>query len=169
MIWLSLIFFGSWLALTILNQFEGRISYRLRRLDMLGLIPVWKFFAPKPGIHDHYVLIQDRDLSGHSLEWKQVLGPMGRRPESFIWNPDKWENKAVADLVQLVAQVMQADVLDRQALMLTSPYLVMLRFALRQPCDPQIVCRRFALVRKQGRSGEIELSLASDFHPVHSA
>jgi len=103
MVWLSAPLFAAWLVLTITNQFEGTFAYRVRKLDIFGLIPVWKFFAPRPGVHDHYILIQDCDAEGHLLEWKQLVGPSARRFESFIWNPGKWENKALADLMQLLA------------------------------------------------------------------
>jgi hypothetical protein len=160
------LFFISWLGLTIANQFETEISYKIRKLDVFGLIPVWRFFAPHPGIHDHYILVQDCAGDGKFSDWRQLVGPSSRKWESFIWNPGKWENKALADLVQLVAQALRTDSIDRNTLMLTSPYLVLLHFVLADPFDVNIVARRFALVRKQGRNGEVELSIASDFHSV---
>ncbi len=168
MLWLCACLFAAWFGLSVANQFETPFTYRLRKLDIFGLISVWKFFAPRPGIHDHYILIQDCDSTGQLLEWKQLLGPSVRRPQSFVWNPGKWESKAIADLLQLVAQANSFGRLDNRTLMLTSPYLVILHFVLGQPCGPEVVARRFALVQKTGRFGKVELSMASDFHPLLS-
>ena len=63
MIWTVAIavFFGAWAMLSALNQFgHGRLIRPVKQRDLFSLIPIWTFFAPRPGITDFNLVYRDR-------------------------------------------------------------------------------------------------------------
>lgn len=59
-------------AATIANQFHSWCPDWLKAADVFGLIPVWTFFAPNPGMTDYYLLYQDRLPAGSFDNWRRV-------------------------------------------------------------------------------------------------
>lgn len=92
--------------LIICNQ----IPYFSRDLDKytFGLLPKWNFFAPKPGVFDFRIFyrtdIGKNDISNW-IEFDYNL--FDRRWYNFIINPYKRKRKAVFDLCQEMANIIE--------------------------------------------------------------
>src|SRR5579863_3705743 len=68
------VFLACWFLATILCQFrDTKLSTFIRgRLDLFAMIPLWTFFAPKPGKRDYHLLYRDRDEPGTLTEWQEM-------------------------------------------------------------------------------------------------
>lgn len=107
--WTVVGIFGVWAVLSVLNQFPrvrkdaGFFSSRIKSRDYLSLIPLWTFFAPTPGTHDHEVLFRDRLVDGRTTAWRQVSA-IEVPWLCGLWNPGKRTKKAHLDLTVFLAQ-----------------------------------------------------------------
>ncbi|WP_410585746.1 hypothetical protein [Amycolatopsis sp. lyj-108] len=86
-----------WFFVTCCAHHPGR---RIRWAEALDrrrvLIPDWRFYAPEPMVHDHYILC--RDLVGDAATtWRRLTSYPQRRLSHALWNPDSRAGKAVAD------------------------------------------------------------------------
>lgn len=86
----------AWLLGTALAQLPGTIGMLPRRLDPLGLIPAWTFFAPRPGISDPVIVGRNR-LSDSSYSSWVVLWREPEQPLRCLWRPQKRISKLVSD------------------------------------------------------------------------
>ena len=80
-----------WLVLTVANQFEyarAKLGPILAH-DVLGLIPVWTFFAPRPGTSDYRIFFRGKNARGESVPWAELELSEARKPWHFLWNPHK--------------------------------------------------------------------------------
>jgi hypothetical protein len=89
--------FSAWFFLCILNQIvkDGALG----RFDLLGIVPSWRLFAPKPHRWD-YCLVR-RTLNGNGIysDWKVV--PLALRlPAPFPSRPDTGSRKALSETVR---------------------------------------------------------------------
>ena len=149
-----------WFGLSVANQFPLKTLRGWQRADVLQLLPMWNFFAPRPGVHDYYLLYRNVSESGSVGDW-QVLQPTRSRGWSTcVWNPDKIENKVVSDLVQMFADYHKPGATGTPATMLTLPYLVWLQMTVVAPAVNNEKLRQFVLAQKQG------LSAADHYFPI---
>jgi hypothetical protein len=84
-----------WLLSTIAGNIPRFQSF-VRRLDVLGVVPAWTFFAPNPGVTDTVILV--RDLLEDDT-WSPWVVAWRERPTRgrVCWRPDKRVAKLVAD------------------------------------------------------------------------
>lgn len=114
--------FGAAVALTAISQLPGQSFDRLRRRDLFGLIPNWKFFAPVPATDDHEVFHRIRSSDGEWQEWQRTSPPAPRRLAHLVWFPGRRADKGIFDHATELAQM--AAVADATELVLSSSYLV---------------------------------------------
>jgi hypothetical protein len=93
-----LLFFGLWFLLTLITQIKGRVRYRLKGWDVLGLIPIWSFFAPRPSNSDMHLLFRDLGPSGVWGPWNPVETIPPRRVYHLLWNPRRRPHAALINL-----------------------------------------------------------------------
>jgi hypothetical protein len=133
--------FGVWLALTVLWQFETLRdrSTLLRRVNVLRMLPVWTFFAPRPGMSDTHILHRDRLADGSVTPWAQLPLIDERRWYHWLWNPRKRLDKLAVDAVsdvksfKLAAERSGIDAqLVQQQVKLSKGYLLLLNIAASQ-------------------------------------
>src|SRR5690349_19041578 len=87
----------TWLALTCIAQMSVSARRRLRRLDVLHLLPSWHLFAPRPLRRD-YSVRRSFVLTGGTISPWQELPPAPRRqPWSAIWHPESRRQKIIID------------------------------------------------------------------------
>jgi hypothetical protein len=83
-----------WLALSVVRQFHEEAPNWIRRLDVLKMVPDWRFFGPHPQYADHHLFVRDILDTGESTDWKRVALASTKGYWVFIWNPnrrlDKW-------------------------------------------------------------------------------
>ena len=124
--------FIAWLGVSTVEQLRFQRVQRYRRWDVLGLIPVWTFFAPNPATGDYYIVYRDELASGMRTLWVEaIVSPSQRSLHASIWNPDRRATKALFDISSGLALFVR-DSPDSDAVQLTLPYLALLTFISNQ-------------------------------------
>src|SRR5438477_2925386 len=121
-----------WGAATVANQFHSWSPTWLRAVDIFGLIPIWTFFAPNPGMTDYYLLYRDRLPDGSFDNWRKV--ELKQSENGFrlaLWNPTKRKHKALTDMVSLLITLAQH--WSSEELIVTVPYILILNFITSLP------------------------------------
>lgn len=139
----------------------------MRRRDVFCLLPIWTFFAPRPGTTDTRLLWREAFGGGHVGPWHE-LSPPQWSPWRAVWNPDRRTQKAITDAGGLLAQ-------DRgvsETTILTIPYLMLLSYVASQRGSPHAVARQFIVVQTAGEApafDDVEPVALSRWHAVVSA
>lgn len=121
----ALLFFGTWLALTILHQMQ-----RMRRLtgtiDQLGfLLPVWTFFGPIPGTLDSELLYRYAADSGPTSEWTHFPLYQPRRTFHVAIHLNRRREKTAFDAASDIFRAIQ-DGKSEDEIITSAAYLVLL-------------------------------------------
>jgi hypothetical protein len=161
---------GSWLVATTLSQDPTRKFDKIRKWDPTGsLIPDWRFFAPRPGMHDYHLLIRDELPEGEVTAWKEYCQVEERRWQHFFWYPGRRAEKVVTDAVSGLIQ-MQPDLKDRKEdVQVSVPYLTLLNYATHQvPHHPEAKRVQFLIATSAGydESEEPMMLFLSNPHPL---
>jgi hypothetical protein len=139
---------GVWFALSVLNQFKrGRLIARVKRHDVLALIPTWTFFAPRPGVTDFNVMYRDCAMSGGFSPWYEMRSQRTGRLRA-VWNPAKRTGKGVTDTCNMLMRLAGLNLGRR--LYLQVPYLTLLHYVSAAPRTDASHMRQFAIVRTTG-------------------
>ncbi len=165
----------TWLILTVFNQINPlrkSLSF-IFGYDVLGMIPLWTFFAPNPGDTDTHVLYRDRNVAGNVGAWKEI-DPIIRENIFDCWNPKRRLSKAVVDIIPDLLQSHYSNTNNEEVIKktvnkriaLSFPYLLILNYVCMQPRDPFAETRQFAIARTEGFQGRKEpfVLLLSSFH-----
>jgi hypothetical protein len=98
MVYIYIIFFSVWFVFSVFWQFERfRNSNVLRFFNKLNILPIWTFFAPRPGITDLHLLFRDRKADNSCSDWTEIDVFEKRETYHFLWNPLKRNNKLIVD------------------------------------------------------------------------
>lgn len=90
----------------------------------MQLVPMWSFFAPRPGMHDYHLVYRWFSNSQSKAKWREAIN---YQPTffSWIWNPQKKDIKALNDLsLELLRACHNSS--DDRAIITSVPYLVIL-------------------------------------------
>ena len=130
-----------WVLATVLAQRRDRLATAVRRLDPLGLVPAWTFFAPNPGTTDHMVLVRDRvggDWGPWRIAWRE---PRYRaRP---IWRPGRRTSKLVTDSLAMWSERHRTAPDGAEA---SVAFLLLAAIAERAPHAPGATNYQFAVI-----------------------
>lgn len=122
------IFLGTWFLLSLLTQIRIDSIQRLRKWDLLGLLPMWWFFAPIPARGDIHLLYRCQLQDCTVLDWREIR-PGGRRNWfSLIWNPGRRERKALFDISNGLLAERRAKGVDTSDISLSLTYLLLLNY-----------------------------------------
>jgi hypothetical protein len=158
-----------WGAATIANQFHSWCPVWLKAVDIFGLVPTWTFFAPNPGMTDYYLLYRDRLPDGSFDNWRKVeLKGSENGFRLALWNPTKRKHKALTDMVSTLIRL--AKDLEREALIATVPYILILNFITSRPHSLGTNATQFMVLEHSGFAGEPERSrvlVMSGIHRLH--
>lgn len=155
-----------WGAATVANQFHSWCPTWLRAVDVFGLIPVWTFFAPNPGMTDYYLLYRDRLPDGSLDNWRKV--ELKQSENGFrlaLWNPTKRKHKALSDIVSSLIRL--AKHRESEALVATVPYILILNFITSRPHSLGTNGTQFMVLEHSGFSGESERSRVLMMSGIH--
>jgi hypothetical protein len=155
-----------WLAASAAAQLGIQPLQRLRRLDLLGLVPIWTFFAPNPATGDLYLVYRDR--SEGVGRWTEVRVRSPRRSALVtLWNPDRRAAKALFDVGAELDSISRTSQ-NKGAVQLSVPYLTLLEFTCSQPHVADAKATQFMLLSDHGLekgSDPVPLFL-SDWHTI---
>jgi hypothetical protein len=122
---LGLLFLGTLLRLA------PALAPAVTRLDLFMLLPEWRFFAPKPGRGDHFLLYRDSPNGVTWGAWTEIPLNAPRRWHHFIWNPHRRAKKALLDFIAALAARVAAT--GPAGIEITLPYLALLKFVMTSP------------------------------------
>lgn len=148
---LAAVFIASVLNQTPLQRWRDLVA----RHDRWTFLPFWAFFAPNPGYAGTHIVFRDRTPAGWT-SWTELEVPDtgGWR---WLWNPGRFERKAVQDLFNGLVRSAQA-LRHPAALELTLCYLGLLAWVQAQPRrTPESITRQFALLQAVGHGQERSL------------
>ncbi len=155
-----------WLAATIAIQFHSRCPTWLKAVDVFGLIPIWTFFAPNPGMTDYYLLYRDRLPDGSFDNWRTVELKDAENGGRFaIWNPTKRKHKALSDMVSSLLSLAKHG--RHEGLIATVPYILMLNVVTSRPHSLGANGTQFMVLEHAGISGEPERSRVLVMSGIH--
>ncbi len=153
-----------WLGLTAASQITALQAFT-GRLDVLGLLPRWTFFAPRPGVTDYHLVVRQVDPDGPGA-WMAVPMVEDRPRLAPLWHPQKRSKKILTDAVQSLRVVANHLKGEDGALQFSVPYLLLLQIAKsRAPAKLQ-GAMQFAVIEATGHS-ERQLTGASFVSRVH--
>lgn len=155
-----------WFLLSAVHQYRsGVLLRRLRRRDVLFLLPSWTYFR-HPAVMDCVVLTRDRLDSGELTPWTRHRSydvNLGLRP---FWNPDRRVRYGVFDACM---QVTRRGRLPSVTALADQPaYRALINFAGEQPREAGSVARQFMIVDSVGDSanGKPSTFFVSPFHDL---
>lgn len=143
---------GGWFTVSVLGQIRIPGIQRLRSWDVLGLVPMWWFFAPTPPHGDISLLYRDQLLDGTFTDWTEIRVGGRRRWWCFVWNPGRRERKAFLD----IASTLAADAMEvsHTAVQLSLSYLALLSFVSAQPRTEASVATQFLVMITDAIEGD---------------
>lgn len=151
---------------SVLNQFETNFKTTLSKLDILDLLPNWKFFAPVPGTQDFRIVYQDLVDDNFDSPWIECdVIQSGRKTWDFLWNPRKHFQKACIDVIQILlldsANIRHSSPDQDKVkllLQLTWSYCTVLKIAMSiERKHQKAVYRRFAILKSHGFSETMDI------------
>ncbi|WP_315072494.1 hypothetical protein [uncultured Microbacterium sp.] len=159
--------FGTALALTALSQLPGHSFDRIRRQDLFGLIPNWKFFAPIPATDDYEVFHRIRSDGDDWQDWTRTSPPAPRRLVHLVWFPGRRADKGIFDHASELAQL--AITASAAELVLSPSYLVVTAAVQRRILSLDgVAAHQFAVIKHAGADESIApevILLSPEFGP----
>lgn len=161
---------GTWFAATVASQDPWRKFEKLRAMDKTSIIiPEWRFFAPRPGMHDNHLLVRDELPDGGFTPWKETCAVVERKWFHFLWYPGRRGEKVITDCVGEL-QTMQPHILaNRDSLQVSTTYLTLLNYIINQvPHHPETKGVQFMLANSAGydKSEKPSILFTSNIHPL---
>ena len=156
--------FGAWAIATILSS-AGYVRDRVRALDVLGVVPEWRFFGPNPGRSDFHLLYRDGLATGELTGWIEVPLILPRPWHAFAFNPDRRPAKALMDLAVDLSRRAAA---GGEPIVASMPYLTFLQLVSARPSTELSTHRQFLVLLASADTddAEPELLFSSELHEL---
>lgn len=163
-------FFGTWFLATFVSQDPRRKFEKIRNLDQTGaLIPDWRFFAPRPGMHDNHLLMRDELPDDSTTEWKEVMAPRDRTLMDALWFVGRRAEKTITDAASGLMQFTEANKDKKNEIQVTIPYLTLLNYVTHSiEHHPDAKRTQFLIATSDGYAEKEEPTMLflSNLHPV---
>lgn len=170
-IWINvaaIVFFATWLLLTILIQFDFKWANQIKKQDVFHLLPSWTFFAPNPGTSDYHIVYRTMDENNHVSAFVEFPLHSDRPLTHAFWNSSKRVKKVLTDLVMILKKTIAAEDLNKEKLQVSFSYIALLNFLthLEKPASAKFI--QFAILESKGYNdpGPPKLLICSEFHHV---
>ncbi|GAA1113312.1 hypothetical protein [Arthrobacter flavus] len=158
--------FSGGLVITFLSQLPGNAFDRLRRTDVFGLIPNWKFFAPVPAMEDHELFHRAQLQSGDYSTWTRTSPPAPRQLAHLVWFPGRRADKGIFDHASELVQLTIADGLEDVGVAPSYRLIQASAEAAVRRTHPDAPAYQFAIVRHAGFDDSVEPQVAL-LSPIH--
>jgi hypothetical protein len=156
----------TWLVLSVIaNVGHDRNLRALRAKDLVGLLPIWWVFAPRPIEHDRVVSYRDVLDDGRVSDWID-LPPIPRPRLAPLWNPSKRLDRAMVDLCAGVSRAAVRG--PARHVLVQLDYLLLLHHVCAEPRRPGAIRRQYRVTRMRptepGGDGEAVVVFESAYH-----
>jgi hypothetical protein len=149
--WILVATFAVWATASLAAQVNSPATARLRRLDVLHLLPRWRFFAPSPITSDHLVSYRAWNADGCAvLDWTRLTVPGDRRLIDAVFNRHRRARKAQRATCSYVLRHQRDGQLGKP--LMTPSYLLLLA-AVSSECArraPDATITQFRIARTLG-------------------
>ncbi|MFB9688298.1 hypothetical protein [Amycolatopsis plumensis] len=161
---------GSWFVATALSQDPFRKFPGARRYDPSGaVVPDWRFFAPRPGMHDYHLLFRDELPDDSVTEWREILPVEQRVPRHFVWYANRRAEKVLGDsVVGIIGFSKEAD-RKKEDIQLSISYLTLLNYlTYQEKHHPDAKRTQFLIAASAGydETEEPMMMFLSNLHPL---
>jgi len=148
--WILVMVFAVWAAGLLAVQVNSPATARLRRLDVLQLLPRWRFFAPVPVTSDHIVSYRAWRSDGYLVIGWTPLEPGNRRIMDAVFNLRRRARKARRSACAYVLRHQHDGQPGRP--LVTPSYLLLLAAATRECSEraPNATIIQFRVTRTVG-------------------
>ncbi|MET3126226.1 hypothetical protein ABID42_001328 [Arcicella rosea] len=165
-----LVFFSSWLILTVVFHFPLTGNYKLRVKDPFGIIPDWRFFCPTPIKHNYHILHREFLQNGDTSPWREIQLLPPRSLLDAIWNPGRKSRKSFLDITIELANVASTNKDNENVIIGSISYLTVLNYISQININTNDECSfiQFALMASCSinKSENTELLLLSKVHLI---
>ncbi len=174
--YIILLFFSSWLVLTVIFHFPLTGNYKLRLKDPFGIIPDWRFFCPTPIKNNYHILCREFLSNGESVAWREIQIIPPRRLLDALWNPGRKTRKSFLDITIELANVATTNRDQENVIVGSIAYLTILNYVTQANNNDKCLFIQFALmtscsINKLEKSELLLLSklhLIKDEHPTRN-
>lgn len=147
------------LLVTLVFQFRP-LSARFATLDVLGIVPRWKFFMAEHGRYDVAIDLRTRHASGTAQAWRTIWTPVARSGWSWLWRPEAFRG----DIAWLAVMTLDARAAGgAPACPETSAAYATILDLCRRAAGADVHEGQFAIVRVMP-GGERRIRYTSTFH-----
>jgi hypothetical protein len=162
-----------WFCVSMVCQAWPKLLEKVRRRDVICLVPRWNFFAPIPGTEDLLLLYRGRENGGKPSNWIDISRKGGNRWTRCFWNPQRRQNKAMFDACQQLArgsEEIRSAAGIPSAIKTSVPYILLLNYVSSVDALPNDEYRQFTVMRSTGKdkSHEPRAIFVSDFHKLEA-
>jgi hypothetical protein len=99
-------FFTLWFLISSCSQFKVKWVSKLRTLDILHLIPNWRFFAPMPARKDYHLEYRIKTKELGTSKWRQIQLTSERSLWCVVWYPQKRLRKSFNTSVRRITRML---------------------------------------------------------------
>jgi hypothetical protein len=85
--------FVIWAILSVLSQSTTKIKNKLKKNDLLNILPNYKFFCPNPIRHDYFLYYRKVMQDSSWSDWEKMSVGKKTPMLCLLWNPLKKERK----------------------------------------------------------------------------
>jgi hypothetical protein len=149
----------SWLVASVFAQPRPSRVLASRWYDFNGLLPNYRFFAPRPIAYDY--IIEYRFGRGEQPSVWRSLPIEEKNGMCWVWNPSQRLRKGVNDLVALLLRARADD-----SILVSHPYVAILNVATALAAAEGGIAVQFRVVRSGGHSCTREIIFRSQAHSV---
>ncbi len=163
--WLGVGLLATVFVISAACQVRWPVEDRIRHWDVIGLLPYWNFFAPRPGVLDFHLLYRDEVADEQLTSWIEVRLMQERSWHDALWNPTRRSKKALLDAVAGIKRFVDAAP-DGDA-RLSVPYLLLLTYVSAIPRGYAASKTQFLVMASTPASdAEPETLLMSELHEL---
>jgi hypothetical protein len=121
-----LAFFTIWGVVSTVTQVREPWAQRLRRLDPVGILPGWNFFAPRPIMSDLEVRYRTWSSAQGVGQWSDLGLPRRRQVTDMVFNPTRREKKTMFEACARVIKSYNLNHPNDDAVIISMSYLLIL-------------------------------------------
>jgi len=119
-------FLATWGAVSTITQVREPWAQRLRRLDPIGILPGWNFFAPRPITSDLEIRYRLWSAGNGAGGWSDLGLPRQRRITDMFFNPTRREKKTMFEACVRVLKSYSLYYPNDDAVIISMSYLLIL-------------------------------------------
>jgi hypothetical protein len=146
-----LVVFSAWAVLSVLSQQARPGKNKLKALDLLDILPNYKFFCPNPITYDYHLYYRTGSLTGLPGEWKEIYISKKTAFLCAIWNPSKKNRKV---FTRIINEIIKRKDGKPKKLLRKNTYLLLRNFVEYMARDDNSIKTAFKITYKHDLNNE---------------